>query len=38
MKKKIIIDLFDNERELYKDLINNLKREIMYLKNKLDKN
>ena len=37
-EKKIIIDLFDNERELYKDLINNLKREIMYLKNKLDKN
>jgi transcriptional regulator with XRE-family HTH domain len=36
-EKNILISLFDNERELYKDLISNLKKEIIYLRNKLDK-
>ncbi|PAM93859.1 hypothetical protein B4N84_16440 [Flavobacterium sp. IR1] len=29
--------LFEKERELYKEQINNLKNEIVYLRNKLDK-
>ncbi|RKR08841.1 DNA-binding XRE family transcriptional regulator [Flavobacterium sp. 90] len=37
-EKRIIIESFNLERELYKEQIANLKNEIAYLRSKLDKN
>ncbi|SNR62763.1 helix-turn-helix domain-containing protein [Flavobacterium sp. ov086] len=37
-EKEIIAELFNKERELYKEQIINLKNEIVYLRRKLDEN
>jgi transcriptional regulator with XRE-family HTH domain len=37
-EKRIIEELFNKERELYKEQITNLKNEIAYLRRKLDEN
>lgn len=37
-EEKIIVALFNRERELYKEQIINLKNEIVYLRSKLDEN
>ncbi|MFH7014705.1 helix-turn-helix domain-containing protein [Flavobacterium sp. FlaQc-47] len=37
-EKRKLTELFDIERELYKEQIINLKNEIVYLRSKLDKN
>lgn len=37
-EERIIVELFNKERELYKEQIINLKNEIVYLRSKLDEN